>query len=125
MSAYPEHLDVEAIRADFPALARTVRNGKPLIYLDSGATSQKPVQVLDAERSCYELHNGAAHRGTHLLGEEATDVYEGARAKVAAFLGAGVGEVVFTKNATEAINLVAYALSGPRASSRCGPVTRS
>jgi cysteine desulfurase/selenocysteine lyase len=67
MSAYPEHLDAEAIRADFPALARTVRNGKPLIYLDSGATSQKPVQVLDAERSCYELHNGAAHRGTHVL----------------------------------------------------------
>ena len=57
------HLDVEAIRADFPALARTVRNDKPLIYLDSGATSQKPVQVLDAERSFYELHNGAAHRG--------------------------------------------------------------
>ena len=82
--------------------------------------------MLDAERSCYELHNGAAHRGTHLLGEEATDVYEGARAKVAAFLGAGVGEVVFTKNATEAINLVAYALSGPSgSSSRCGPVTRS
>jgi cysteine desulfurase/selenocysteine lyase len=112
MSAYPEHLDVEAVRADFPALARKVRNGKPLIYLDSGATSQKPVQVLDAERSCYELHNGAAHRGTHLLGEEATDVYEGARAKVAGFLAADVGEVVFTKNATEAINLVAYAMSG-------------
>ncbi len=108
-----EHLDVAAVRADFPALARKVRNDKPLIYLDSGATSQKPVQVLDAERSCYELHNGAAHRGTHLLGEEATDVYEGARAKVAAFLGAGAGEIVFTKNATEAINLVAYALSAP------------
>ncbi len=107
-----EHLDVAAVRADFPALARKVRNDKPLIYLDSGATSQKPVQVLDAERSCYELHNGAAHRGTHLLGEEATDVYEGARARVAAFLGADVGEIVFTKNATEAINLVAYALSG-------------
>ena len=105
------HLDVEAVRADFPALARTVRNGNPLIYLDSGATSQKPVQVLDAERSFYELHNAAAHRGTHLLGEEATDVYEGARAKVAAFIGADVGEVVFTKNATEAINLVAYAMS--------------
>ena len=57
MSTYPEHLDVEAIRADFPALARTVRNDKPLIYLDSGATSQKPVQVLDAEREFYELHN--------------------------------------------------------------------
>jgi len=114
MSTYPDHLDVEAIRADFPALARTVRNGNPLIYLDSGATSQKPAQVLDAERSFYELHNGAAHRGTHLLGEEATDVYEGARAKVAAFIGADVGEVVFTKNATEAINLVAYTMkAGP------------
>jgi len=110
MNEFPEHLDVEAIRADFPALARTVRNGNPLIYLDSGATSQKPVQVLDAERSFYERHNGAAHRGTHLLGEEATDVYEGARAKVAAFIGADAGEVVFTKNATEAINLVAYTM---------------
>jgi cysteine desulfurase / selenocysteine lyase len=110
MSEFPGHIAVEAIRADFPALARTVRNGNPLIYLDSGATSQKPVQVLDAERSFYELHNGAAHRGTHLLGEEATDVYEGARAKVAAFIGADVGEVVFTKNATEAINLVAYTM---------------
>jgi cysteine desulfurase/selenocysteine lyase len=108
---FPGHLDVEAIRADFPILTRTVRNGNPLIYLDSGATSQKPVQVLDAERSFYELHNSAAHRGTHLLGEEATDAYEGARAKVAAFLGAQPGEVVFTKNATEAINLVAYAMS--------------
>jgi cysteine desulfurase/selenocysteine lyase len=111
MNTFPGHLDVEMIRADFPALARTVRNGNPLVYLDSGATSQKPVQVLDAERSFYELHNAAAHRGTHLLGEEATDVYEGARAKVAAFIGADVGEVVFTKNATEAINLVAYAMS--------------
>ena len=111
MSTYPEHLDVEAVRADFPALARTVRNGNPLIYLDSGATSQKPVQVLDAERSFYELHNGAAHRGAHLLSEEGTEIYEGARAKIAAFLGADAGEVVFTKNATEAINLVAYALT--------------
>jgi cysteine desulfurase/selenocysteine lyase len=111
MSGFPEHLDVEAIRADFPALARTVRNGNPLIYLDSGATSQKPVQVLDAERSFYERHNGAAHRGAHLLSEEGTEIYEGARAKVAAFIGADVGEVVFTKNATEAINLVAYTLT--------------
>jgi cysteine desulfurase/selenocysteine lyase len=111
MSEFPGHLDVEAIRADFPALARTVRNGNPLIYLDSGATSQKPVQVLDAERSFYERHNGAAHRGAHLLSEEGTEIYEGARAKVAAFIGADVGEVVFTKNATEAINLVAYAMS--------------
>ena len=111
MSAYPEHLDVEAIRADFPALARTVRNDRPLVYLDSGATSQKPVQVLDAEREFYELHNGAAHRGAHLLSEEGTEIYEGARAKVAAFLGADAGEIVFTKSATEAINLVAYTLT--------------
>ena len=111
MSTYPEHLDVEAIRADFPILARTVRNGKPLVYLDSGATSQKPAGVLDAERSFYELHNGAAHRGAHLLSEEGTEIYEGARARVAAFLGADPGEVVFTKNATEAINLVAYTLT--------------
>jgi len=113
MTDHPAHLDVEAIRADFPVLTRTVRNDKPLVYLDSGATSQKPRQVLDAERSFYERHNGAAHRGAHLLSEEATEIYEGARAKVAAFIGAAPGEVVFTKNATEAVNLVAYALSGP------------
>src|SRR5205823_10738619 len=117
----PVHLDVEAIRADFPALARTVRNDKPLIYLDSGATSQKPVQVLDAERSFYEQHNAAVHRGAHQLAEEATDAYERARATVAAFIGARTDEVVFTKNATEGINPVAYALSnaatsGPEAS---------
>ncbi len=108
-------LDPEAIRKDFPILSRTVRNDAPLIYLDSGATSQKPRQVLDAVRDAYELHNAAAHRGTHLLGEEATDLYEGARAKVAAFLHASAGEVVFTKNATEAINLVAYAMSNATA----------
>jgi cysteine desulfurase / selenocysteine lyase len=111
VSGFPAHLDVEAIRADFPALARTVRNGNALVYLDSGATSQKPVQVLDAEREFYERHNGAAHRGAHLLSEEGTEIYEGARAKVAAFVGADAGEIVFTKNATEAINLVAYALT--------------
>jgi len=111
VTAATAHLDVEAIRADFPALTRTVRNGNQLVYLDSGATSQKPFQVLDAERTFYERHNGAAHRGTHLLGEEATDAYEGAREKVAVFIGAQPGEVVFTKNATEAINLVAYAMS--------------
>jgi cysteine desulfurase / selenocysteine lyase len=104
-------LDVETIRKDFPALNRLVRNDRPLIYLDSGATSQKPVQVLNAEREFYERHNGAAHRGAHLLSEEGTEIYEGARAKVAAFLGADLAEIVFTKNATEAINLVAYALT--------------
>ena len=105
-------LDVEAIRADFPILSRTVRNDQPLVYLDSGATSQHPVQVLDAERAYYELHNAAAHRGTHLLGEEATEIYEGTRAKLAAFLGAASpDEIVFTKSATEAINLVAFGLT--------------
>jgi len=108
-------LDVEALRKDFPILSRTVRNDVPLVYLDSGATSQKPRQVLDAVRDAYELHNAAAHRGTHLLGEEATDLYEGARAKVASFIGAGVNEIVFTKNATEAINLVAYSMSNATA----------
>jgi cysteine desulfurase/selenocysteine lyase len=107
--------DPEVIRKDFPVLSRTVRNGAPLVYLDSGATSQKPRHVLDAVRDAYELHNAAAHRGTHLLGEEATDLYEGARAKVAAFIGARPDEVVFTKNATEAINLVAYAMSNATA----------
>jgi cysteine desulfurase / selenocysteine lyase len=110
MMQFGEHLDIEAIRADFPVLTRTVRNGNPLVYLDSGATSQKPVQVLDAERTFYEQHNGAAHRGAHLLSEEATEIYEGARAKVAGFIGAEAGSVVFTKNATEAINLVAYTM---------------
>jgi cysteine desulfurase / selenocysteine lyase len=110
--------DPEVVRKDFPILSRTVRNGAPLVYLDSGATSQKPRQVLDAVRDAYELHNAAAHRGTHLLGEEATDLYEGARAKVAAFIGApSVDEVVFTKNATEAINLVAYSMSNASAAS--------
>jgi cysteine desulfurase/selenocysteine lyase len=106
-------LDVEAVRKDFPILSRTVRNDKPLIYLDSGATSQHPVQVLDAEREYYEKHNAAAHRGTHLLGEEATEIYEGTRAKMATFLGAASpDEIVFTKSATEGINLVAFALTG-------------
>jgi cysteine desulfurase / selenocysteine lyase len=114
-------LDVDAIRKDFPALSRLVRNDKPLIYLDSGATSQKPVQVLDAEREFYERHNGAAHRGAHLLSEEGTEIYEGARAKVAAFLGADPGEVVFTKSATEAVNLVAYALTSSVLRSSRGP----
>ena len=107
--------DPEVVRKDFPVLSRLVRNGAQLVYLDSGATSQKPRQVLDAVRDAYELHNAAAHRGTHLLGEEATDLYEGARAKVARFINADVNEVVFTKNATEAINLVAYCMSNATA----------
>jgi cysteine desulfurase/selenocysteine lyase len=104
-------LDTERLRQDFPILSRTVRGGRPLVYLDSGATSQKPRQVLDAEREFYERRNAAVHRGAHLLAEEATDAYENARATIAAFIGAAPDEVVFTKNATEAINLVAYAMS--------------
>ena len=101
----------EKIRADFPILHRTVREGRPLVYLDSGATSQRPRQVLDAERAFLEQHNAAVHRGAHQLAEEATDAYESARARIAAFVGVQPGEVVFAKNATEGINLVAYALS--------------
>jgi len=104
-------LDVAAIRADFPILKRTGRGGNPLIYLDSGATSQKPVAVLDAERAFNVTSNAAAHRGAHLLGEEATDALEGARERLARFIGADAGEIVFTRNATEAANLVAYSIS--------------
>jgi cysteine desulfurase / selenocysteine lyase len=103
--------ELTRIRADFPILTRTVRGGRPLVYLDSGATSHKPRQVLDAERGFYERTNAAVHRGAHQLSEEGTDAYEAARATVAAFIGARAGEVVFTRNATEAINLVAYAFS--------------
>ena len=103
--------ELAAIRGDFPILARTVRDGRPLVYLDSGATSHKPRQVLDAERAFYERHNAAVHRGAHQLAEEATDDFESARATVASFIGAPADEVVFTKNATEALNLVAYAFS--------------
>jgi cysteine desulfurase / selenocysteine lyase len=101
----------EELKKDFPILSRTVRGGRPLVYLDSGATSQKPRQVLDAEREFYEVRNAAVHRGAHQLAEEATDAFEAARGTVARFIGADPGEVVFTKNTTESINLVAYALS--------------
>ena len=100
--------DVTTIREDFPILSRVVRNGKRLVYLDSGATSQKPRSVVDAERDFYFHHNAAAHRGAHLLAEEATDAFEGARKKVANFLQADEGEIIFTKSATESINMVSY-----------------
>ncbi|GAA1183018.1 cysteine desulfurase [Ornithinimicrobium humiphilum] len=103
--------ELARIRADFPLLARTVRDDRPLVYLDSGATSQKPGTVLDAEREFYEQHNAAVHRGAHQLAEEATEAFEGARATVARFLGADAGEIVFTKNGTEGLNLLAYAFS--------------
>jgi cysteine desulfurase/selenocysteine lyase len=100
-----------ALRADFPILARTVRGGRPLVYLDSGATSQKPLAVLDAERDFYLQHNAGVHRGAHYLAELATDAFENARATVAAFIGARAQDVVFTRNATEALNLVAHTFS--------------
>jgi cysteine desulfurase/selenocysteine lyase len=101
-------LDVARIRADFPILERRVGD-KPLVYLDSAATSQKPRQVLDAEREYYEQHNANAHRGLYQLAEESTELYEGARAKIAAFLGApDASTIVFSRGTTESINLVAY-----------------
>ena len=112
MSAAPfTDAELARIRADFAILARTVRGGRQLVYLDSGATSHKPRQVLDAERGFYENTNAAVHRGAHQLSEEGTDAYESARATIAAFIGARADEVVFTRNATEAINLVAYAFT--------------
>ena len=111
-------LDVATIREDFPIFRRTVRDGKKLIYLDSGATSQKPKAVIQAEGDFYRLHNAAVHRGAHQLAEEATDAYEGARSKVANFIGAQAEEIVFTKSATESINLIAYAMSNAPTGSR-------
>src|SRR5512142_3113311 len=105
-------LDVQAIRRDFPILAREV-NGKPLVYLDNAATSQKPRQVIQALVDYYERYNANIHRGIHALSEEATAAYEGVREKTARFIGAPSAEcVVFTRNTTEGINLVARAWGG-------------
>jgi cysteine desulfurase/selenocysteine lyase len=111
-------LNLSAIRADFPILKREIRGTNRLIYLDSGATSQKPNSVMAAERDFYENHNAAVHRGAHQLAEEATELYEGARAKVAAFINADIDEVIFTKSATESINAIAYSLGNARAGSK-------
>lgn len=110
--------NVATVRKDFPIFERTVRDGKKLVYLDSGATSQKPLSVIEAESNFYKLHNAAVHRGAHQLAEEATDAYEGARAKVAGFLGAKEEEIVFTKSATESLNLIAYAMGNAQPGSR-------
>ena len=101
-------LDVARIRKDFPIFTRTIRDGKKLVYLDSGATSQKPQSVIDAEIDFYTNHNAAAHRGAHQLAEEATEAMESARQIVADFLGGDGDEIVFTKSATESLNLLAY-----------------
>jgi cysteine desulfurase/selenocysteine lyase len=99
---------LESIRAEFPILAREV-NGKPLSYLDNGATAQKPLAVIEAMDAYYREHNANVHRGVHKLSEEATDLYEGARASVASLIGAATREVAFTHNVTAAMNLVAHA----------------
>jgi cysteine desulfurase/selenocysteine lyase len=111
-------IDVTKLREDFPIFERTVRGGKKLVYLDSGATSQKPLSVIEAESSFYKLHNAAVHRGAHQLAEEATDAYEGARLKVAQFLGAREEQIVFTKGATESLNLIAYAMGNAEPGNR-------
>jgi len=112
-------LDLARIRADFPILAREVRPGVPLVYLDSTATSQKPLSVLEAMDTYYRRSNANVHRGIHALAEEATALYEGARGRVAKFIRArSTREIIFTRNTTEAINLVAY--SWGRANVRAG-----
>ena len=102
-------IDVARIRQDFPVLDVEVSEGVPLIYMDSGATSQKPNVVIDAMSDYYRKQNANIHRGVHTLAEISTEDYEGARAKVAKFIGgAKTKEIIFTRNATEAINLVAF-----------------
>ncbi len=110
--------NVAKVRQDFPIFERTIRDGKKLVYLDSGATSQKPLSDIEAESDFYKFHNAAVHRGAHQLAEEATDAFEGARLKVANFLGAQEEEIVFTKSATESLNLIAYAMGNAEPGNR-------
>ena len=101
-------VDLSKYQSDFPILSRKVRGGNRFIYLDSGATSQKPESVITAEADFYRSKNAAVHRGAHLVAEEASDAYEGARANLAKFIGAETDEVIFTKSATESLNFLAY-----------------
>ncbi|MFG6198907.1 cysteine desulfurase [Nonomuraea sp. JJY05] len=106
--------DVEKIRKDFPVFSRELPDGRPLVYLDSGNSSQKPTQVIETMRDHFALHYSNVGRAMHVLGAESTDAYESARDRVAAFVGApSRDEVIFTKNASEALNLVAYAFGNP------------
>ncbi|MBG0832911.1 cysteine desulfurase [Planomonospora sp. ID67723] len=106
--------DVERIRKDFPVLSRELPGGRPLVYLDSGNSSQKPAQVIEVMREHLSMHYGNVGRAMHVLGAESTEAYEAARDKVASFVGApSRDEIVFTKNASEALNLVAYAFGNP------------
>ncbi len=108
MTLIQEKTLASKVRGDFPILNEKV-NGKPLVYLDNAATSQKPLAVINAWRDYYEKYNANVHRGAHTLSAQATDAYEGARDQVAAFINAASRqEIVYTRNATEAINLVAY-----------------
>ncbi len=101
-------IDSLKLKANFPTLRRKI-NGHPLVYLDSAATSQRPVQVIQAMNEYYENYNANVHRGIYTISEEATNKYEGAREKIAKFINAKPHEIIFTKNATEALNLIAYA----------------
>ncbi|MEY4678115.1 MAG: hypothetical protein RI992_830 [Actinomycetota bacterium] len=107
-------IDLSGYKKDFPIFERKVRGGNSLVYLDSGATSQKPDSVIEAESNFYRTINAAVHRGAHLLAEEASESYEAARSNVAKFIGAHDNEVVFTKSATESLNVIAYALGNPQ-----------
>ena len=113
-------LDVAAIKRDFPIFSQEMRGGKRLVFLDSGATSQKPVQVMDAERNFYSTNNAAVHRGSYLLAERASEAFEGARDRVAQFIGAQSHEIVFTKSATESLNLLAVSLERTTGSLQVG-----
>ena len=106
------------LRKDFPIFEKLIRGDKRLIYLDSGATSQKPNSVIEAEANFYRRNNAAVHRGAHQLAEEATDAYEGARSIVADFLGGDVNEIIFTKSATESLNLLAYSFGNADSKNR-------
>ncbi|MEK6574541.1 MAG: aminotransferase class V-fold PLP-dependent enzyme, partial [Chloroflexota bacterium] len=120
MSRHSDH-DFAKVRADFPVLTREVRPGVALVYLDSTATSQKPTAVIEAMNNYYRLSNANIHRGVHTLAEEATALYEGARARIAQFINApSHREIIYTRNTTEAINLVAY--SWGRANINAGDV---
>ncbi|HSB20727.1 MAG TPA: cysteine desulfurase [Anaeromyxobacteraceae bacterium] len=113
-SSQGEAFDADAVRRQFPILETRVR-GKPLVYLDSAATAQKPRAVIEAERGFYERDNANVHRGVHLLSERATQAYEGAREKVRRFIGAAEArEVIFVRGATEALNLVAFTFGRQR-----------
>lgn len=114
-------LDVDSIKRDFPIFQQKMRGGKSLVFLDSAATSQKPISVMDAERNFYSTQNAAVHRGSYFLAEEASAAFEGARTKVAEFLGVSDTEVIFTKSATEGLNALAVSFERTAGDLHVGP----